>query len=651
MENFEIISKLGDGSYSTVYKVKRKIDNQIYALKKVKLINLSEKEKLNSLNEVRILASIKSNFVISYKEAFFDEKDNTLGIIMEFADNGDLYQKIVECKKKKIYLEEDEVWRIFIQLVKGLKSLHDLKILHRDIKSANVFLFKDGSAKLGDLNVSKVAKKGLGYTQTGTPYYASPEVWKDLSYDNKSDIWSLGCVLYEMITLFPPFRAQNMENLFKKVIRGEISKIPDKYSYDLFSVIQLLIQVKPEKRPSCDEILQNKIVLKKIEYFKEISKQNFDENDEEQILLKTINVPKSLNFLTYQLPKPNYNKKKLIALNNKTKKIMLKNYNSYTNFNDLEKNKNKNIFPTIKISYGNNENLHPTESKKTIFSYPKQIHNTINNTNTINNNNIITINNTNTINNNNNINNNLKIYNLYKENSLSNLLTKNNNNIIKINNNSLNFINSIDTSTMNNSKNIEHSNSNDKFKKKIFRLNNSADKIKYEEEKKINNKEYIINNFNKEKLIIQLNNNLKHQNVIKNRKEMKIPIGRELPIPYKNYLNRNVFQKHKYLYHLNNNNNILLLNQNNQVNINNNKKNLKLNKYGSEIYNNIKTQENTNMLPLIVSYKRDNSYQNIKPLNNINNNNKIIFNKQKLKIIPKYHLKPIKNMNILGINN
>ena len=650
MENFEIINKLGDGSYSTVYKVKRKIDNQIYALKKVKLINLSEKEKLNSLNEVRILASIKSNFVISYKEAFFDEKDNTLGIIMEFADNGDLYQKIVECKKKKIYIDEDEVWRIFIQLVKGLKSLHDLKILHRDIKSANVFLFKDGSAKLGDLNVSKVAKKGLGYTQTGTPYYASPEVWKDLSYDNKSDIWSLGCVLYEMITLFPPFRAQNMENLFKKVIKGEISKIPDKYSFDLFTVIQLLIQVKPEKRPSCDEILQNKIVLKKIEYFKEISKQNFDENDEEQFLLKTINVPKSLNFLTYQLPKPNYNKKKLITLNNKNKKIMLKNYNSYTNFNDLEKNKNKNIFPTIKISYGNNDKIHPTESKKTIFSYPKQIHNTINNINAINN--------TNTINNNNNMNNNLKIYNLYKENSLSNLLAKNNNNILKINNNSLNFINSIDTSTLNNSKHIEQSNSNDKLKRKIFKLNNSADKIKYGEEKKINDKEYIINNFNKEKLIIQLNNNInsiKHQNIIKNKKEMKIPIGRELPIPYKNYLNRNINQKNKYIYHLNNNNNNnnLMLNHNNQFNINNinSKKNPKLNKYGSEIYSNIKTQENTNMLPLIVSYKRDNSYQNIKPLNNINNNNKLLFNKQKLKIVPKYHLKPIKNMNILRINN
>jgi NIMA (never in mitosis gene a)-related kinase len=88
-----------------------------------------------------------------------------------------------------------------------LKILHEKKIFHRDLKSANVFMNSDGTSKLGDLNVSKVAKKGLLYTQTGTPYYASPEVWKDSPYDSKSDIWSLGCVIYEMTTLKPPFRA------------------------------------------------------------------------------------------------------------------------------------------------------------------------------------------------------------------------------------------------------------------------------------------------------------------------------------------------------------------------------------------------------------------------------------------------------------
>ncbi len=308
MNDFQILSKLGEGTYSTVYKVKRLIDNNIYALKKVKLLNLSEKEKSNALNEVRILASIKSPYVISYKEAFFDEKDSTLCIIMEYADNGDLYKKILSYKKKSIFFEESEIWKIFIQLVKGLKSLHDLNILHRDLKSANVFLCKDNNIKLGDLNVSKVLKKGLSYTQTGTPYYASPEVWKDLPYDNKSDIWSLGCVLYEIITLKPPFRSENMEGLYSKVIKGNFSKIPDIFSNDIFSVVKSLIQISPECRPSCDQILKNPLVVKRIEYFSAFdeglwSQDEFFDNKE---LLRTIKIPKNLLFLSNKLPKPNY---------------------------------------------------------------------------------------------------------------------------------------------------------------------------------------------------------------------------------------------------------------------------------------------------------------------------------------------------------
>ena len=340
MNDFQIISKLGEGAYSTVFKVKRNIDNQIYALKKVKLLNLSEKEKENSLNEVRILASVKSNFVVSYKEAFFDEKDNTLCIVMEFADRGDLYQKIVQHKKSAQFFEESDIWQIFIQLVKGLKALHDLKILHRDMKSANVFLFSNRNAKLGDLNVSKVARRGLGYTQTGTPYYASPEVWKDKSYHNKSDVWSLGCVLYEMIILRPPFRAQDMEGLFKKVCKGQYNMIPDRFSDDLFTIVQFLLQVNPATRPSCEQILNHPVVLKRIEYFKSFAGEN---ESEDKCLLKTIHMPKNLLFLSDKLPKPNYDKQ-FKSTNNPVEDMNSKNYRSYNKINNSnEINKNNTI--------------------------------------------------------------------------------------------------------------------------------------------------------------------------------------------------------------------------------------------------------------------------------------------------------------------
>ena len=322
MDGFEIISKLGDGSYSVVYKVKRKADDKIYALKKVRLQNLSEKEKENSLNEVRILASVRSTFVIAYKEAFIDENDQSLCIIMEYADKGDLYQKIVQFRKLKYLIEEVDVWRIFIQMTKGLKALHDLKILHRDLKSANIFLFSDGSAKIGDLNVSKVAHKGLGYTQTGTPYYTSPEVWNDEPYDSKSDIWSLACVLYEMLALHPPFRAENMEGLYNKVIKGQYEKICDKYSKDISEMLKLLFKVKAKDRPSCGEILKHPLVQKRLEFFRsQAGNENVEFDDmDEGVLLRTIRIPKNILNLAEKLPESNYDYLPKVSKNNRNYK-------------------------------------------------------------------------------------------------------------------------------------------------------------------------------------------------------------------------------------------------------------------------------------------------------------------------------------------
>ena len=352
MENFEILDKLGEGSFSIVYKVKRKIDNQIYALKRVKLKNLKEKNVLYSLNEVRILASLKSNYIIGYKEAFYDEKENTLILVMEYADNGDLSKMIKRYKKNNQLIEEDEIWKIFIQLIKGLKSLHDLNILHRDIKSANVFLFSNGSAKLGDLNVSKVAKNGLTYTQTGTPYYASPEVWNDFPYDYKSDIWSLGCVLYEMITLNLPFKC-NMKDLHKKIIKGEFKKIPKGYSEDLERIVHLLIQVNQDKRPNCKELLNNPIIKNKIEYFRNIDSAGdykYEDNSyENSFLLKTIEMPKDLAKTPLRLPMPNYSRNEIEkSFENKSQSLFSCQNDYENNSNNNYNYNNNNILPIIK---------------------------------------------------------------------------------------------------------------------------------------------------------------------------------------------------------------------------------------------------------------------------------------------------------------
>lgn len=173
-------------------------------------------------------------------------------------------------------------------MILGLQTLHDLKIIHRDIKCANIFLTKSGTVKLGDLNVSKVAKRGMLSTQTGTPYYASPEVWMDKPYNFKSDIWSLGCVLYEMITGKPPFLAKDMQGLYKAVTQGKVASLPYPYSKDLDYIVKLCLQVKPELRPSCEELLQKSQLLKhKPNDMKEIMESNPE-------LIGTIKVPRNL---------------------------------------------------------------------------------------------------------------------------------------------------------------------------------------------------------------------------------------------------------------------------------------------------------------------------------------------------------------------
>ena len=298
LKDFEILGKIGEGAYSTVFKVRRKSDNEIYALKKVVMRKLKTKEKNNALNEIRILASINHPNVISYKQAFFDAESETLCIIMEYADGGDLYQRILDSKKKSITMSESFLWHILIKLCRSLKALHDLSIMHRDIKSANVFLTKEGRVKLGDMNVSKVAKEGMNHTQTGTPYYASPEVWKDAPYDIKSDIWSLGCVLYESAALRPPFQAEDMKSLYKKVIRGAFTPL-NNYSEDFNEVIAGMLTLDPKKRPSAIEILRLPAVVKRVNLKEE-------SDNVSSSLLNTIRLTSNIMNMKDQLPESKY---------------------------------------------------------------------------------------------------------------------------------------------------------------------------------------------------------------------------------------------------------------------------------------------------------------------------------------------------------
>ena len=295
---FEIIKLLGKGAFAQVYQVKRKKDGNIYAMKRVKFGAMSTKEKDNALNEVRILASVQHQNIIGYKESFYDEESKTLNIIMDYADEGDLEGKIKKHIDRKTNFPEAEVWSILIQILSGLKSLHSAKIMHRDLKCANIFL-KAGIIKLGDLNVSKLIKTSqMDHTQTGTPYYASPEVWSNKPYDYKSDIWSVGCIIYELCALKPPFRAVSLEELYKSVLKGKYDPIPSIYSKELNQIIAILLQVNTTLRPDVFKLLSNPLIMKKIDYSMMNSKDIDNMN-----MLNTIKLPKNLKEINQQLPK------------------------------------------------------------------------------------------------------------------------------------------------------------------------------------------------------------------------------------------------------------------------------------------------------------------------------------------------------------
>ena len=364
ISDFKIEKILGKGSFGNVYLVTRKKDKKIYALKTVILEKLNKKEQDNSVNEVRILASINHPNVIGYKEAFWDDKTNSLNIVMEYADDGDLQSKIIKMRNENGFFKESIIWEYSIQMIEGLKALHDKKIMHRDLKSANIFLIKNKhQCKLGDMNVSKVIKEKVLTTQTGTPYYASPEVWRDEPYSYKSDLWSIGCVIYEMCELRPPFNGKDLDDLFENVCRGKIKRINSFYSDELWNMILMLLQIDVDKRVDCDGFLNSEIIKNKINEFinnpyshyegSQLAK-NKNYNNEDDILYGTINF-KNLEDLKNKLPNmKNYEKKNKI--NKKKNNNNKENNNDSNNNNKNDNNNNKNNNNDNNKTINNNEN-------------------------------------------------------------------------------------------------------------------------------------------------------------------------------------------------------------------------------------------------------------------------------------------------------
>ena len=265
MNKYDQVKVLGQGGFGKALLVKRKTDNQQFVIKEVRLTSLGPKDREEAMKEVKVLASLKHPYIVDYVESF--QERGCLFIVMGYADGGDLAQKIEKAGRK--LFSEDEILHDFIEIALGIKYIHDRKILHRDLKGQNVFLMKDGTVKLGDFGIARVLEHTFQVckTQIGTPYYLSPEICQGKNYNMKTDIWSLGCILYELCTLKHAFEAGNMNQLLMNIVRGRYTPIPAQYSEDLKNLVNRMLTKEPEKRPNINQILATPFIKEKLSKF------------------------------------------------------------------------------------------------------------------------------------------------------------------------------------------------------------------------------------------------------------------------------------------------------------------------------------------------------------------------------------------------